>query len=359
MKCLFVSSILNGNTGGGIVSKVIKDSLDEIFKDSFYVFEFSSDINSAEKLKNVFFGNVYGMNSSIRRQILDLIEKERINCIFINGSAYGLLAKEIKNKCPNVYIITFCHNVEYYFVKDAFKRYQRIGNLMTLYAVYLNEKNSVQYSNLLLTLNTRDSDLFLKLYGRKADDVLPLSIRDKFDIHKLHNTINTNKTGLFVGSNFYANYFGIKWFAEYVSPYIDAQILIVGKDFEKNQDDFSSYKNIKVVGTVDNVNAYYYDSDFVISPIFEGSGMKTKTAEALMFGKTIFGTAEAFEGYEIEDYSNVGALCLTAADFINSINNLRLSNSKFNIDSREYFINNYSYDVFHEKITKIIQKLIC
>ena len=35
----------------------------------------------------------------------------------------------------------------------------------------------------------------------------------------------------------------------------------------------------------------------VIAPIFDGSGMKTKVAEALMHGKHVVGTPEAFSGY--------------------------------------------------------------
>ena len=38
--------------------------------------------------------------------------------------------------------------------------------------------------------------------------------------------------------------------------------------------------------------------------------MKVKTCEALMFGKNIIGTKEAFEGYEL-DYQKVGAMCNT------------------------------------------------
>lgn len=52
---------------------------------------------------------------------------------------------------------------------------------------------------------------------------------------------------------------------------------------------------------------YIYNADFLIAPIFEGSGMKLKTAEALMYGKTVFGTTEAFEGYDV-DYEQVGGL---------------------------------------------------
>lgn len=39
----------------------------------------------------------------------------------------------------------------------------------------------------------------------------------------------------------------------------------------------------------------------MVMPIFSGSGMKVKTAEALMYGKFLIGTKEAFEGYEIDE----------------------------------------------------------
>ena len=56
----------------------------------------------------------------------------------------------------------------------------------------------------------------------------------------------------------------------------------------------------------------------VIMPIFMGGGMKVKTAEALMNGKTIFGSKEAFEGYDLEDISGL-YLCEDKDAFINCL----------------------------------------
>jgi hypothetical protein len=42
----------------------------------------------------------------------------------------------------------------------------------------------------------------------------------------------------------------------------------------------------------------YKQSEFVIAPIFSGSGMKTKLAEATSYGKTVFATSHALIGYE-------------------------------------------------------------
>ena len=51
----------------------------------------------------------------------------------------------------------------------------------------------------------------------------------------------------------------------------------------------------------------------VTSEVETGSGMKVKTCEALMYGKNILGTDEAFEGYEL-DTARVGGRCNNAED---------------------------------------------
>lgn len=88
--------------------------------------------------------------------------------------------------------------------------------------------------------------------------------------------------------------------------------MIIGKGFRTLKNDLEC-DNVKVIGTVEDVSEYFYRADFVIAPIFEGSGMKLKTAEALMYGKTIFGTTEAFSGYAL-DFDRVGGLCNTARE---------------------------------------------
>jgi hypothetical protein len=93
----------------------------------------------------------------------------------------------------------------------------------------------------------------------------------------------------------------------------------------------------------------------MISPIFKGSGMKVKTCEALMYGKNIIATQEAFEGYEIE-YDKVGALCNTREEFIYALNSYTSARKeKFNKFSREYFLEKYSFKVTLKKFEEILK----
>lgn len=73
--------------------------------------------------------------------------------------------------------------------------------------------------------------------------------------------------------------------------------MIVGQGMEALRGEFGASPNISIVGAVDDLAHCYAGACCVVAPIFEGSGMKTKVAEALMFGKRIIGTSEAFSGY--------------------------------------------------------------
>ena len=87
-------------------------------------------------------------------------------------------------------------------------------------------------------------------------------------------------------------------------------------------------------------------------PIFYGDGQKVKTAEAMMYGKTIIATDEALEGYEIENVKGIFR-CNTADEFIQTINNVSaLSREEYRVSVRDKFLNEYSYATVLEKVRK-------
>jgi hypothetical protein len=109
--------------------------------------------------------------------------------------------------------------------------------------------------------------------------------------------------------------------------------------------------NVYLEGYVDNIARYYINADAVIAPIFSGSGMKTKTIEAMSYGKTIFGTNEAFAGIEC-DYDKIGGLCNTAEEFIRC---LASSISRHpNSYTLQLFRTSYTDAVFTSRLKQLI-----
>lgn len=114
------------------------------------------------------------------------------------------------------------------------------------------------------------------------------------------------------------------------------------------------YPKSEFLGYVQKLSTVLLNADYIISPIFKGSGMKVKTCESLMYGKNIIGTWEAFEGYEI-DYQKVGAICNTEEEFIYTLNNFcSAKKEKFNKYSRECFLEKYSFQATLEKFDKLL-----
>jgi glycosyltransferase involved in cell wall biosynthesis len=82
--------------------------------------------------------------------------------------------------------------------------------------------------------------------------------------------------------------------------------------------------------------------------------MKTKIAEALMYGKKIVGTPEAFSGYE-EIADRAGWVCESADDFVDAIR--RATDSviePFAPDLRALYEERHSYPAACSRLAKIL-----
>ena len=347
---LFVTPALDSKTGGGIVSAALR-SVVQGMSASFHEVSLLKPVAAKEKMRLSLQGFLQGMNPEKEKEIDGLISSCGIDTVVFNTSYYGQSLRKLKKKYPSVRFICFFHNVEVLFIRDFIKESKQLASLLTLAVAWHNERLAARFADAVVCLNRRDAGQITRIYHRKPDAIAPLSLEDHFDETRLHAAPDT--VGAFIGSNFYANYYGVKWFAENVAPHISTKILIIGKGFEKCRNEFAGIPNMEVIGTVDDVSRYYYAISFIVSPIFLGSGMKTKTAEALMYGKTVFGTTEAFQGYDV-DFEKVGGLCNTAADFIRRINAFEKPANQFNPYSRRAFVEKYSLEAFR----KIIQTIL-
>lgn len=349
---LYITNRLNSKTKNGayIGAKRNYNHLKNFFKENFdeYLIKEKNDI---EKIVLTFINNrLDEINISDEKAILKKLEKNNYKYIFLDGSNYGYCSEKIKIKYPKVKIITFCHDISYQLYEVLYKQsskfFQKIKYKKYTKNAGINEKLTFKNSDIIITLNNRDSLILEKIYNKKSNKEIGIT----YPVNK--NLIEDKKNGkerfklLFVGvGTFLPNIQGIEFFIKEVLPYINAELEIVGKGTEvfKEKWETLNYK-VKVRGTVDSLDKYYINTDAVVAPIFIGGGMKVKTAEALSYGKTIFGTRESFEGYEV-DYKKVGGLCNTAEEFIETINRY----IKYWKNNNKLIFNDYSYQIFKEK----------
>ena len=132
------------------------------------------------------------------------------------------------------------------------------------------------------------------------------------------------------------------------------KILVVGKGFENWKSNLERNGNVEVIGGVDSVVPWYLGASFVVAPIFDGSGMKTKVAEALMFGKRIVGTPEAFTGYE-EHLAEIGVVCRTSDEFIAAMRDEIVLGAPDQPERlRRIFLENYSLEAARQRLGVIV-----
>lgn len=339
-KLLIVSTKNNKEsqlTGGNVVIKRNIDIFTNAFAanntDTYFIEYYQSKALS-------FLYSFFGFSDGLTPAIMKDLEKRSLNYdyVFFNTTRLGCALRRI-SRYSNT--LVFAHNAEFEFTKQYLRSMgllQKLLHLPLLYSVFSNEKKSLKYAKLLFALNQRDSDAFFKRYSRKADYFLPISFRDTFYCNRKLNPAE-DRFLLFVGSDFYGNTEGLFWFIENVLEELPITLKVVGSGMDAYKGKYPD-KKVEFLGFIADLNTFYNLALAVILPIFSGSGMKTKTAEALMFGKYIFGTKEAFEGYDL-DFNRVGGICASKDEFVSIL-------TRF-INETQSVFNDYSRDIFKKK----------
>ena len=247
------------------------------------------------------------------KKIIKLIKSLNPQIIFFDGVLVGNLLPKLSK---NIKKIVFEHNFEKKFYRLKVK-YQGLIYLPEYWTISRCEELALKNCDSLICLSERDQKEIKTEYDRKADLILPISFKNLFCAEKL-NVCAESKKLLFIGSNFGPNLNGIRWFVKNVMKKLpDYTLYIVGKGFENNREELEE-KNVVVVGTVNDLENFYYMYPAIVMPIFYGSGMKVKTAEAMMYGRTIFATDEALEGYDVQNVNGIFR-CNTEEEFIKGI----------------------------------------
>lgn len=343
----------NSNTGGSICTKRNIETLRILFGEQhFFVFNLSK--YTEKQKKNIFSFVALKVRSYMyifgEEEMLDLnkqISDNNITHIFIDRSNLGLIPRYIKQRY-GLEVMAFFHNIEIsYYFNECFSSFSP-SSFFNLIFMFVYEYYTCKYSDKKIVLNDRDQRLLKRIY-RKDGMIIPITMKDTY-LHKEKSVVVSQKkneciTLLFVGSYFYANIKGLKWFVKNVVNELPVKFVICGKRMSKMERYFKSSEKIQIYSDVEDLAAFYEDADIVVMPIFLGGGMKVKTAEAFMYGKRVLGTKEAFQGYEIN--SEFSIVCNCKEDFMREITHIIESNDlliKYHKGARDLFLRKYSFE---------------
>lgn len=312
---------------------------------------FPSHENRISQFISAMGGNIV-CNSRIQKKVIEYAVGLDADIIFCERSIMGKLVKKIikgysaRNK--SIKVILFQQNIEKNYVWNKVK-HENLLYVIPYLAFKKNEKVAVEYADKIVTLTERDSDLSNAIYGRRADYILPMTFDDTLAEVDINDSAKINylrgeKKLLFVGSLFQPNLEGLKWFITNIMPYLGKDIVlsVIGRNWEFKKEELQR-DNVDIIGSVSELLPYYVNADAVVLPIFYGDGMKVKTAEAIMYGKTIFASDEALEGYKVDHVKNIFR-CNTREEYLKVMSNYFRHDScvvKINNEVRNVFLKNY------------------
>lgn len=282
------------------------------------------------------------------------VKKNKYDLVWIDSSLIGNLAF-LRRYCK---VIVSFQNCEFDYSMNKVKK-EGYKYLLSALSSKVNEKRAVK-ADRIFCLNKRDSDRIFELYKRKADYYLPITFKDVFDESKIRR--NDDKNLLFIGSYFEPNADSIMWFIQNVMCRLsDFKLVIVGRGFETIKQDIESmFDNVSVIGSADDLEEYYYSYSVMVMPILYGAGMKVKTAEAMMYGKTIIASQEALEGYETEGVNGIYR-CNSADEYYLTIKKIfdePNTDLFYQKDVRQLFLDKYTTDSVFNSVKSAIGDLI-
>lgn len=374
---LYVTKIDKGNIGADMHYRALCEiygkkniftinlSLTECEKHSENYISYGKYKTVAERLKRWIQGNMMYINNKIITEICSIVKNNNIKVIFIEDSEFGNLVNRLKNDCEGCRVFSFYHDIK----ADLYKQWMnnertfksKIEYTIGIRQEYVNQK----YADINMVFNERDAKKFQAYYGKRPDVIIPLPAPIPTISDNIMNSITAKddkKNILFVGKKYYPNLVGFKWFVDNVLPSLtdNIQVDVVGRGLEELRNEYSDPR-INVIGGVESLNPYYENADIVIAPLFDGGGMKSKTVEALSFGKIFVGTEESLFGFWEEMDSDIRGKtcyqCNTPEEWIQTINNLANDDiHKFNEDVFELFKAKFSYDVIREQLKAIMEE---
>lgn len=359
MKLLFLaqSDFVSENENGGVIitrrnykilcailghdnvdiAIIAKDNISKGFVKNKSAIWIEGNIRGIRNTINEIFDHTY-VTAKGEKKIFEVLNRTKYDVVWLDSTHYGTLARKIKKRF-NIKIVSYAYDFESEYMKMyCTPSIMHPNYYIKMFRVRQNEQDAILYSDKFICISERDRSLYLKKYHCQVDMVLPVTLDDRFD-NRSGITSFDSKYILFVGSYFKPNIEGIMWFASNVAPKIKADVHVIGNGMEKlNAETLPD--NIKILGRVDNLAEHYINASAVIMPIFSGSGMKVKTAEAMMYGKPILATDEALQGYDIDAIEGVYR-CNTAEAFIDAIRSVLKTRVLFYQQIRDHFVAAY------------------
>lgn len=229
----------------------------------------------SEKIDNIFHDGYYSLDEvypyGLTTFVKDLQNKEKFDACIVNYVYLTRLFTKIN--FPKTAVFTHdCLSYKDLMVGEkcrTMNAHQEAMGLQRCQHIFAVQDEEMAYFHLLSPKS--------KVYN----------IYSKYDYHP-QKTVGNHNIVFLSGSNIY-NVNGIRWFVKNVFSLIqenfgDAKLLI-GGSICKIIKDLETVDGVHLLGFIDNPAEFYAQADVAINPVYQGTGLKIKTFEAISYDK--------------------------------------------------------------------------
>ncbi len=264
-------------------------------------------IKSLFKTQSLYFSKY--VDGNIFKYIDNIMSQNDYDVVHCDHSAIGQIGAYIKEKY-NLPVGLRLQNIEY-IIWRRYAEELKNGNLIDKlkYLYLLDQSNLIQYEETLLLKKLDAFFTISEVDTNRAKELNP-SANIKNALGGVDTTnwkINLDRKKNFTivlatNYNWIHNVNGLKWFLDEVFPIIVNTIpKVVFKIIGVNPPEWLSkykdkFKNINVMGLVDNIYEEVSAASVCISPLFVGSGIRIKILESLSCGVPVVSTKVGAEG---------------------------------------------------------------
>lgn len=316
--------------------------------------------------------NVYKYHKKIMEtSISELMEKNKYYAVYFNILQVCSYKEIIEAHDKNVKFILDAQNCETLILERYYNETKNLVKKLYLYIEILKLKKfecqTIRDMDKLILLSNEDKTNLENLCNRKIEcDIIPIGINSPAQVKGVETFFEKNQLNiLFLGTLTWApNNEGIIWFLENVMPKlknnsVEFRLYIVGKNPGKKLCNLAlGDKRVEITGYVESVDPYFEKCDFMIVPLFIGSGQRVKIIESFSKGMPVISTSIGAEGLEYIDGESI-LIADDADSFLSKI--VELTNAslrkKLSINGRKIYQKNYSVDAVSSKICTAVDTI--
>lgn len=303
------------------------------------------------------------------KKILKAIKEKNINIVILQNSRLGSISEKIKKNFPKIKIIQNFDNFEYEFSTMFTKNMNKIVQVIEKYNVKKSEKKALQNMDYGIFLTEKDKKSVEEFYKIKCKKykIIPIIYNNIFTEEKY---IKKKKQVIFTGSldmeaNIEAGLFLVENYKKILEKK-RLKLVLAGRN--PNNKLIKKIKELKIEAkielianpTKEEMEILLRESLIYISPVFEGSGMKTKVIEALFYGLPIIASEHSVIGYNNLEKKYVKVFKNKNIEELNTfIEELLEEKNEINFEKniREYFKENFSTKKVFKEIEEIIDNV--